>query len=254
MQIYGVTGIAGAGKDSVADYLVKTHGLTKVALADPIKRACREIYGFSDEQLWGPSSMRNAPDKRYPRERHPHHAWVSPELLQEPGEATPYQCSRCETRANEEGSEGECVVYLTPRYALQIFGTEFGRHCYPDTWVDLLIRTANAILKEGLSYEGSKGLFYDASRDKATGVVVTDVRFDNELSALRNVGGKLWRIRGPEPVSREGWRGHVSEKEQEAMRDDAFDAVLINPKVSFEALYADVERIFGGQPCTGSST
>ena len=36
-----------------------------------MKRIARDVFGFSDEQLYGPSEMRNAPDERYPRE----HEW-----------------------------------------------------------------------------------------------------------------------------------------------------------------------------------
>lgn len=37
MQIVGITGKAGAGKDTIADYLVQTHGFTKLSFAEPLK-------------------------------------------------------------------------------------------------------------------------------------------------------------------------------------------------------------------------
>jgi len=48
-MIIGVAGNAGSGKDTVADHLVKHHGFVKVALADPLKRICREVFDFSEE-------------------------------------------------------------------------------------------------------------------------------------------------------------------------------------------------------------
>jgi len=68
-MIIGLLGQAGSGKDTVADFLVRDHSFVKVALADPLKRICRDVFDFTDEQLWGPSEKRNAPDKRYPRPR-----------------------------------------------------------------------------------------------------------------------------------------------------------------------------------------
>jgi hypothetical protein len=64
--IIALSGLAGAGKDTVADLLVKRRGFVKVGLADPIKRQARELWSFSPDQLWGPSSARNAEDPRYP--------------------------------------------------------------------------------------------------------------------------------------------------------------------------------------------
>lgn len=41
------------GKDTVADYLCVKYGFVKYSFADPMKRACKEIFMFTDEQLWG---------------------------------------------------------------------------------------------------------------------------------------------------------------------------------------------------------
>lgn len=52
-QIIGICGKKFNGKDTIADYLVKNYGYTKISLGDPIKRALQNIFGFTDEQLWG---------------------------------------------------------------------------------------------------------------------------------------------------------------------------------------------------------
>ncbi len=46
-----LSGKAGSGKDTVADYLVKNKYFTKISLADPIKRICSEYFDFSHEKL-----------------------------------------------------------------------------------------------------------------------------------------------------------------------------------------------------------
>jgi dephospho-CoA kinase len=62
MRIVGLSGHAGSGKDTVARFLREDHGARCIALADLLKVFCKEIFGFSEEQLWGPSEMRNAVD------------------------------------------------------------------------------------------------------------------------------------------------------------------------------------------------
>lgn len=52
-NIIGICGRKYNGKDTIADYLVKTYGYMKVSFGDPLKRALKEIFGFNDEQLWG---------------------------------------------------------------------------------------------------------------------------------------------------------------------------------------------------------
>jgi hypothetical protein len=196
MSLIGIAGLAGSGKDTVADILVRDHGFAKVALADPIKRAVKELFAFTVEQLWGPSSARNAPDKRYPREHGP---WT------EDG-----KCMCCGVPNEPDIVHVQC--YLTPRHALQQLGTEWGRRCYPNVWVDYTLRVANALLADVVggrahdydkyrkqNYHPQVGLFDRAGNDdeashgdRINGVVISDVRFHNEVAAIRSKQGQTW--------------------------------------------------------------
>jgi hypothetical protein len=51
--ILGVTGHARHGKDSVAEILVRRCGYTRVGLADPLKEACRVMFGWTREHTDG---------------------------------------------------------------------------------------------------------------------------------------------------------------------------------------------------------
>src|SRR5271157_5972054 len=62
-----VSGWAGTGKDECSGRLVREHQAIHTGLADPGKRHMADAYGFTAEQLWGPSKFRNAGDKRYPK-------------------------------------------------------------------------------------------------------------------------------------------------------------------------------------------
>ncbi len=236
-MIIALLGQAGAGKDTVADHLAKAHQGVKIALADPLKRYCQDAYDFTDDQLWGPSSSRNRADERYPRE----HTFKLKGACNE--------CLCCGYVWKDSlvppppSFMSQC--FLTPRYALQLLGTEFGRHCYSNTWIQKGVRVAQQLLADpDARYDRRTGVH----RVKSEGapikhVIISDVRFRNEMTAIQNAGGKVWRI--VPQASKEGsetWRAHQSEAEQLSIPDSEFDAVIVNAKVAFEVLYADVDR------------
>ena len=70
---------------------------------------------------------------------------------------------------------------FTPRYALQFLGTNLLRNqLHQNIWVDCLERKILASKKN---------------------IVITDVRFPNEIDMIRNIGGKIWRVeRGELPI------------------------------------------------------
>jgi len=71
-------------------------------------------------------------------------------------------------------------------------------------------------------------------------IIVPDVRFRNEADAIRERGGKIWRIERPgvSPTN-----GHLSEV---SMDGYDFDAVLVNDG-SFVDFYAQAEVTLGAQ-------
>lgn len=217
-MIIGITGLAGAGKDTVADLLVKGHGFVKVSLADPMKRFCKEVFGFTVEQLWGPSELRNAPDLRYVRVP----AHDEPLFYKGPDEL------------NFNARAGTAYVpdeSLTPRFALQRLGTEWGRACYEDVWIDYAVRVAGEMRENPFAkYDSVKGLTYRTTAYKAAAgdVIIPDVRFRNEFEAIRKAGGRVLKITRP-GAGLEGAAGaHVSETESAGWKDQEFDHVIRN--------------------------
>lgn len=53
MKIVGFGYRKGVGKDFCTTYLVNKYGFRRLSFADPLKAAAREIFGFSQEQLYG---------------------------------------------------------------------------------------------------------------------------------------------------------------------------------------------------------
>ena len=65
--MFCISGFSGTGKDEFCRRLVEKYEAIHTGLADPAKRHMADLYGFSRDQLFGPSHMRNAGDSRYPK-------------------------------------------------------------------------------------------------------------------------------------------------------------------------------------------
>jgi hypothetical protein len=210
--IIGILGFAHSGKDTISDILNEGRGYQRIAFADPLKRMCMQLFKFSIEQLWG--KLKEVPDTRYPRE----HTWVG--LF--PGAS---RCACCGIH-NEQGDK-QC--FLTPRYALQIMGTEGGLHCYRKIWTDITLADAVQITQEsGIEYhkeEGTVDSGYHEGCPKRS-VVITDVRFILETEEILKRGGQVYRIK------RKGYEepayNHPSETEQLQILDDRLNGVILN--------------------------
>ena len=214
MNIIGISGLAGSGKDTVADMIVQNNGFVKVSLADPIKRFAMDIWGFTEEQVFGASQFRNAKDLRY------------------------------------EVSSGN---FLTPRLCLQHVGTEGVRAIDNDAWIRYAIRVANTLLSADhyeLAYSPAKGIvpynyYEDIPHDyygkgpvrvpsvkgfpgKVIGVVIADVRFKNEIKGIKEAGGKLIRVVRPGAGLKGDFAVHQSEAEMSGIPDSDFDCVIHN--------------------------
>lgn len=271
MKIVGVTGQAGAGKDEVSGRLVKCHDFKQLSLADPLKRFGFNVFEFDVVQLWGPSSARNTFDPRY-KECNIRSSGVdfSPgcnmkSVLRQcdPGwgetalrlvDYGPKWVSEVVAKDQQEealeklyfwfASLGHHYAELSPRIMLQHLGTEYGRQAVSeDIWIDALISTAKQVLA-GSAYTREKGVSSEVIPPPA-GVVVSDVRFLNELKAIHAAGGKIIRITREEAsrkAQKLGISGHASEAEQLSFSDDMFDAVLAN-EGTLEELYTAVDIV-----------
>ncbi len=218
MNLIGVTGKAGSGKDTAADFLVSNSGWVKIAFADEMKRICSRVYPFmTREHLWGPSSKRNEPIKAYPRKHGP---WVNTTDIENRVEV---RCACCSMKSMPKLDMTEPQCYLTARYALQKLGSEWGRDCYENTWVDFTLEVAKKLL---LPWNENNYLFWYTPWDglvrydgighppkETKGVVISDVRWpgSNEGKAIVAFGGHLMKtMRGEGLAGASGQ--HQSEK------------------------------------------
>jgi hypothetical protein len=236
-----LVGMKGTGKDTCADFICSKSSFVKVSLADPLKRICQDVFAFSDEQLWGPSELRDKPDMRYVRINKEEcellfndkiDAWHSGENTDD----TPLHA--CLGLSKEEYADfvENCCVHLTPRFALQQLGTEWGRHCYQNVWVDHVLRTHERLQAGGCYYDQRSGLRLwshvcaadDFMAAPKINVIVPDVRFIGEIKAIKEAGGTIVRVVRPILKEPESLDLHPSEQEALAVPDEEFDVVLPN--------------------------
>jgi len=273
MRIVGITGQAGSGKDEVAGRLVQKHDFKQLSLADPLKRFGLNVFGFDVIQLWGPSSARNTFDPGFNEcairssqvafepgcsiskvRKHCDPGWGDAAMrLADYAEEWLFDLIPEDVEARQEAermlyfwfaSLGHHYAQLSPRIMLQSLGTEFGRQVVGDhVWIDNLVSTAEDVLA-GCSYEREIGITGE-HQPPPSGVAVSDVRFNNELVRIKDVGGKIVRVTresADKKSKKLGIVGHASEAEQAAFTTDMFDAVLAN-EGTLSALYSSVDVV-----------
>lgn len=110
----------------------------------------------------------------------------------------------------------------TVRSALQRYGTEAHREVFgKDFWVDALLP-----LPDGHPLTDTVGLIAFNKRKYADALyVVTDVRFPNEARRVRQSGGVVVRVVGPDQTETDD--GHASET---PLPDDLIDRTILNTK------------------------
>ena len=143
-MIIGVVGFAGSGKGTVGNILCKDYGFKAMSFADTLKDGVSTVFGWPRDLLEGDTA-----ESRDFREK-PDEFWSK--ALGKP---------------------------MTPRLALQKFGTEAMRGAFGENfWVHCLAKKIH-------TYRN---------------VVITDVRYPNEIKFIRDSGGFVVRVvRGPEP-------------------------------------------------------
>jgi len=65
MVLIGVAGKIGSGKSTVAKYLVEKYGFIEISFAEPLKKACQNLFLFNDNQVFGTQLEKATADDRW---------------------------------------------------------------------------------------------------------------------------------------------------------------------------------------------
>jgi hypothetical protein len=219
--MFCVSGFSGVGKDEFTSVLNNEFGAIQTGLVDPAKRHMADVYGFTEQQLFGPSAYRNKGDIRYPKP-----AFYDDCLFQKP-ESTTYIKG---LQLGEEVKEGDPAYWLSPREALQKY-CELMNTLYGNTWVRKAFEVHEQIGTGLYNYSKMGGLEARSERREGENVitVMADFRHKHEISAaknLKNIKSVLVRIKSkrvPNPPF-----NHRSETEQAEIPDTEFDYIINN--------------------------
>jgi len=129
-SLIGISGVMGAGKDTVANLIValRPRELRRYAFATPLKEGVKSMFGWTSDQIED-RTFKEAIDPRWG---------------------------------------------FSPRKAMQLLGTEYGRNLLRD---DIWMHAARN--------------FHEESVHQQKGTLITDVRFENEAEWIRSVAGSV---------------------------------------------------------------
>lgn len=158
--IFGISGRKGHGKDTFCNFVREFDSEFQILhFADDLKTMCGEIFNLTPQQMYEPA-LKEIPFTWY-------------------GQKTIYMDDYLEDIRRVTGLDiqPQEKIAKTPRRVLQYFGTEYVRSVKDSFWVDRVIDKINAIGKKCL---------------------VADMRFPNEVEALREINATLIRVQRPD--------------------------------------------------------
>lgn len=150
--------VPGVGKDTLAEYLINDYGFVRISYAESLYREVAEAFGVTV------AFLANRETKETPL------AALCLANCREAGFVT-----QMLALYPEDGTEALSMP-RSPRWVLQNWGTEYRRRLFGDTyWLDRVDSKIAAV----------------AGCD----IVITDVRFPNEIEHVKTMGGVLVRVR-----------------------------------------------------------
>lgn len=209
-----LAGNAGSGKDTFADYLIEASGgkFCKIAQADPIKRIVRDVFGATDEQLWGASHLRNTSIPIHKAECVRGLGKLTLDKALEPLIPGLYNFIK------------ELGESATVRYLCQHIGTEIARMYQPDIWINIATSKAEQILAGHSRYDKASHVLEYNENYRYDAVIITDGRFRNEILGVQKIGGVACRIIGNTTQADQ----HVSETELQTIPNSWFNYLVDN--------------------------
>lgn len=141
-RLIGITGPAGSGKDTVANFLVREFGYSKFSFAAALKDVLAALFSWDRSLLEGDTEESRV--------------WRDTEDA--------FWSAKFESK-------------FTPRIAMQTIGTDLFRKLFnDDIWIYALENKLNTAFKE------------------STNVVITDVRFPNEIKLVKTLNGLMFEV------------------------------------------------------------
>ena len=188
LVVIGLTGPAGAGKDTVADLLCTHARFCKLSFADTLRAEVCDAFGVTIDALTR-RETKETPSPVFAIERCLDNGFVGAMV-------TSYKAAQ-----PSHTIEDLLSAPRSPRDIMRWWGTEYRRAENEHYWT----RALSSRMRE--RHDGGQARF-----------VVTDVRFENEAETIRRHGGRIWQVKRPGLVLD---TSHVSEVDGSAFRPHA---------------------------------
>lgn len=162
-RVVGIGGKLRHGKDEIADRLVGSHGWVKIGMSDALAEAMYILnpWILLDTRMGWKNKVSARIAKLFRRPPKP--VYVRYQWLVD---SVGYVSAKQQSEA---------------RRLLQVLGTEIGRKLIDDSvWTNIVIREVNKATQAG-----------------APGVIITGIRFPNELSMIEDLNGETWWVHRP---------------------------------------------------------
>lgn len=182
MKLIGLSGPAGVGKDTIADYLCERYGFVKFSFADPLYKEVAEAFGVTEAFLMDRANKEK--------------------------EQEALQYHYCKDTVFQDIMFGKLIAenvkypmdkWCSPRWILQTWGTEYRRAQCSTYWID----RADAFVREFLRIAVEHAA--DETKRPLAGLIQTSVRFPNERAFIDKWNGEVWHVRRP------GWEAAAGE-------------------------------------------
>lgn len=216
LPIIALMGKAQSGKDTAGLMLLDMGLGARLAFAHKLKFIIGELFEIPDHNLYDDKG-KEEPLSQFPAFMCPTCMSIEVETYENDGRKYA-ACKMCKAAGERKVFES-C---WTGRKISQFIGTECFRRVWPKVWTNWTIKDARHILGHTKNIVVAKDF-----------VVITDCRFPEEVAAVKEAGGEVWRIK--RAAASVGLKGHESETAQDKIPDAACAAVIDN-NGSLEAL------------------
>lgn len=173
MKLIGLCGKKGVGKDFVADQILLV--LASAGMRTERAAFADPIKHFCIDVLGLQEELVKGNDRD--KNKDTKYEWIRmPEHIR-----------------NKFSASGQVMgKYMTIRQIMQLFGTEIGREMFdPEIWTNYMERRIK--------------------KSKAEYMIITDVRFPNEVNLVKKFKGEIWEICGPQRGAPKTADKHLSE-------------------------------------------
>lgn len=192
-HIIGLCGLAYAGKDTVGDLLIMHAGFRKLAFADGLRGEVADAFHVEPIYFTRRES-KDQPMEALALSRSTKLCYVGA-VLAHLGTTEP------DVPTNEQ-----LVRARSPRWTLQMWGTQYRRAQDPDYWV----KQARGRIRYYMHDLGERNF------------AICDTRFNNEAAMVREMGGQIWQVVRPGVTTATTPEGaHASTNDGSAFAPDA---------------------------------